>query len=181
MAERSGQSIINYQVHQVLMAKRRGALVPLKFQVQLALLTLGNDVALEIGAIPAIQQDFDIVTTHLLVGRREGTDGEGPIEFGFAASDYTVAEIVEALDATPLRNAGTEMEKSRRKVRSYGQFSGSGTQESVNDGLFVKRKMFLRIAAGMTTGNVFFVNRSGSALTTGTIMEVSGIHWGRWK
>ncbi len=166
-----------------LMARqsRRGALVPLKFNTQLALGALANDVAVEVTAIAALEQDFDIVSTHLLMGLRENTINEGPIEVGFAASDYTVAEIVEALDASPLRNAGVEMERSRRKVRSYGQFRGGTEDEEINDGLTVKRKMFLRISSGQVTGSVFAVNRSGSTLTTGAIVEVAGVHWGRWK
>ncbi len=180
-AERSGQSIKNLQVNQSLMARRSRSLVPLRFQVQLALSTLGNDTALLVGMIPAIQQDFDIITTHLLVAMREHTAGEGPVEFGMAASDYTTTEVVECLDATPLRNSGVEMERSRRKVRTYGQISGAAADEVPNDGLPIKRRMFLRIAAGMTTGNFFAVNRSGSALTTGSILEITGVHWGRWK
>ncbi len=161
--------------------RRRQPLVPLKFQVQLALSTLGNDTALEVGCIPALQQDFDVISTDLIAALREQTAGEGPIEFGLAASDYTVAEIVEALDATPLRQVSVEMERSKRRVRSYGQFAGLVTEETMNDGNPVRRKMFLRVAAGMTTANVFVVNRSGSTLTTGTILEISGTHWGRWK
>ncbi len=155
--------------------------MPLKFNTQLALLTLANDVAVEVTAIPALEQDFEIISTHLLMNLREATPTEGPIEVGFAASDYTVGEIVEALDASPLRNAGVEMERSRRKVRSYGSFKGQLAQEELNDGLFVKRKMYLSISAGQVTGSVFAVNRSGSALAGGTILEISGIHWGRWK
>ncbi len=163
------------------MARKSRPLVPLKFQVQLTLLALANDTAKIVAAIPAIEQDFDIISTHLLVALRENTPSEGPLEFGFAASDYSVTEIVEALDATPLRNAGVEMERSRRKVRSYGQFAGLLADEVPNDGLAIRKKMFLRISAGMSTGNVWAVNRSGSTLTTGTIIEVSGVHWGRWK
>ncbi len=156
-------------------------MVPLKFNIQIAMSTIGNDVAVRGPAIAAMEQDFDIITTHLTVGIREATVDEGPIEIGFAQDNYTAAEIVEALDASPLSQYGTAMERSNRKVRSYGYITVDTTDAELNEGMVVKRKMFLRVAAGQQTGNTFAVNRSGSTLTTGMIVEITGVHWGYWK
>ncbi len=162
--------------------KGRGSLVPLKFQVQLVLSTLANDTALLVSTTAALEQGFDIITTHMTASIRSGTPGEGPIEFGIAAGQaYNAAEIVEALDASPLRNSGVEMERSQRKVRLMGTFDGISATETVNEGIPIKKKMFMRGLIGQTPSQAWIVNRSGAALTTGTIVEFSGTHWGRWK
>ncbi len=90
--------------------------MPLKFNIQIALATIGNDVAVRGPTIAALEQDFDIITTHMTVAVREQTAAEGPLEVGFAQDNYSAAEIVEALDASPLSQYGTAMERSNRKV-----------------------------------------------------------------
>ncbi len=159
----------------------RGSLVPVKFQVQLALGAIAQDAGVIISTTAVLQQGFDIITTHLNLTLRGNTAGEGPIDVGIAAGQaYTIAEIIEALDASPLRASGVEMERSQRKVRLYGAFDGLATDEKMNDGLTIKRKMFMRGLIGQTPSQLWAVNR-GPARTTGAIIECSGVHWGRWK
>ncbi len=167
--------------------RRRGrALVPLKFSTELGLGTLAADTALTTVTIGALEHDFDVISTDLTVVPRGGTAGEGPIEFGLNMADYTVAEITECLDASPLGPYGPEMERSRRKIRHYATIAdlalaSAGGPEAVNDGLPIRRKMFLRIPAGKSPAEVWFVNRDSVALTTGSVMQIDGVHWGRWK
>ncbi len=162
---------------------RRRGLVPLKFNAEVALGTLGADVATSVATVAALEQDFDIVSTDLTCSIANHTAGEGPLDFGLQQHDYTLAEVVEALDASPRSQYGTEYERSLRKVRHYGRFSGEGTDETVNDGEPIRKKMFLRAFAGQNdeAARVYIVNRSGGGLTTGTILEIQGTHWGRWK
>ncbi len=168
------------------MAKRKGRkrtpLVPLKFVVDLPLLTAADNGGVATGTLAALEQGFEVISTDLTAVLRDLSAGEGPIEFGLAAAAYTVAEIIEALDASPIQQYGTEMERSKRSVRSYGKFEGAvDSQASLNDGLPVRRKMFLRLFPGAASPKVWAVNRSGAPLTTGGVVEVSGTHWGRWK
>ncbi len=133
--------------------------------------------------IDSIEQDFDIVTTHATWSLRNHTAGEGPIDVGIAEQGYSVGEIAEALDASPLSQYGPEYERSRRKVRRAGTFSGVGAEETLNDGLPLKTKLFVRGFAHSTFAvmRLWAQNRSGAALTTGTVLVVTGTHWGRWK
>ncbi len=162
---------------------RRKSLVPVKFQIQLTLGALVNDGAVAVATVGTLQQDFDIVTTHMVIAMRDHTAGEGPIEFGIAESQYTVAEIVEALDASPLSQYGVEQERSSRKVRTAGQLPGLLGEEALNDGNKIKVKLFVKAFGNDNTNMMqfFAVNRSGATLTTGTAVEVTGVHWGRWK
>ena len=157
--------------------------MPIRFNTQVSLGTLANDVAVEVTTVDSLEQDFDIVSTDLLCTMRGITAGEGPLDFGLAQQGYTVAEIVECLDASPLSQYGPEMERSRRKVRLYGRFIGNSDEDDVNDGLPIRKRMFLKAFGHSTFGaaSVWIVNRSASALTTGAVMEIQGTHWGRWK
>ncbi len=103
------------------------------------------------------------------------TPGEGPIDFGVAHSDYSVAEILQALSS----NAGwaptdlIEMEQSRRLVRLIGTFSGQDANETFNDGKPKRTKLRWPFRANQNMV-MFAVNRSGAALTTGAVLEVAG-------
>ncbi len=160
----------------------RKSLQPIKFSTQLALLTLANETVLLTAGGSALEQDFDIISTDLVLSLRDMTDTEGPLDAGLAGEDYTVTEIGECLNAQPLRAQGTEYEKSNRKVRTFVLFTGAGV-DRVPEGTegVVRRKMFLRAPAGQVPASVWIRNRSGAALTTGGFLEISGTYWGRWK
>ncbi len=165
------------------MARKRRSrpLTPVRFTGQILLGTLANETVslTPVGAV--LEQDFDVVSTDLTVAMRDHTANEGPIDCGIAAEDYTVTEIGECLNAQPLRAVSAEMERSRRRVRTYGIFDGEGPDEKLNDGLVIRRKMFLRAPAGQVTANFWARNRSNANLTTGTAIEFAGVHWGRWR
>ncbi len=187
---RESQPLIRLPTVKVTMAKHRKqtrvrgyGLVPIRWQISLALGALVNDVAVALVTVDSLAQNFDIISTEFEAAYRGHTAGEGPMDIGLAADQYSVAEIVEALDASPLSQYGTAMERSRRRVRRYGQFSGLNTEEEMSDEGPVRRKMFLRAQGGSDTGmaKVYVVNRSNANLTTGTVVEITGTHWGRWK
>lgn len=157
------------------------ALVPIKFQTEIDIAGLAENVATTAITTPALDNDFDVISTDLMVALRDQTVGIGPIDFGLAMVDYTGAEIVECLDASPIGPYGPEMERSRRKVRTYGQFSGQDAGlETVNDGKPIRRRMFLRVAAGKSAADVWLVNRDPTTKTAG-VAEIAGVHWGRWR
>ncbi len=162
---------------------RRRSLVPIKFQTQITLGSLANDVAVSVATVDSLEQDFDIVSTHCTFAMRAHTAGEGPIDVGLAEQGYSVAEIVEAVDASPLSQYGTANERSNRRVRLMGTFAGNDANEVLNDGEKIKQRLFLRAFAHSTfaVARVWAINRRGSPLTTGSVIEVTGVHWGRWK
>ncbi len=162
------------------MAKRRRSLVPIKFSVAVALATLADQAVVTVPTITPVQ-DFDVISTHMTISIHGLTVGEGPIDVGLAAGIYTTAEIGEAVDATPLSQYGTEMERSRRQVRLYGSFAATLAVDVLNDGMVIKRKMFLRASAGSVLADCWARNNSGSTLTTGAEVHFTGVHWGRWK
>ncbi len=155
--------------------------MPVRFTGQILLGTLANETVLLGPTQTALEQDFHVISTDLTLSIRDHTATEGPIDCGLAAEDYNATEVGECLNAQPLRSSGAEMERSRRKVRTYGIFSGLGTDETLNDGRPIRRKMFLHVPAGQSSANVWVRNRSNGNLTTGTALEFSGVHWGRWQ
>ncbi len=155
----------------------------MRFQVSLALGTLGDNTAITVATVDSLEQDFDVISTEMTIAIRDVTANQGPIEVGLAEQGYSVAEIVEAVDASPLSQYGTAWEQSQRKVRHYGTFPIAANDEVLNDGRPIKRKMFLKGFAHSTfaVARVYAINRQGAALTTGAIVEFTGTHWGRWK
>ncbi len=162
---------------------RRMPLQPLRFTTTLSLGTLASNTVITTPTVDSLEQDFHIVSTDLSVTLRNITAGEGPIEFGLSEQGYSVTEVNECLDASPLSQYGPEQERSRRRVRLYGAFSASeGADETINDGRPIRRKMFLRAFAHSTfaAARVWVRNSSGATLTTGASVQITGVHWGRW-
>ncbi len=175
----AGEYIYEERVY-TIMVKRR-PLVPIKFTVSVALSTLADGAVITVPTVVPVQ-DFDIITTHMTISVHDLTVGEGPIDVGLSAGIYTTAEIAEAIDAKPLSQYGTEMERSRRQVRLYGTFAaGVAANDVLNDGEPIKKKMFLRASAGSVLADCWVRNNTGATLTTGAEVHFTGVHWGRWK
>ncbi len=160
--------------------RRRKPLQPVKFETAIALSTLANDTVITAAAL-TLAQDFDIISTDMTITIDGLTEGEGPIDVGLADSVYSVAEIREWINAEPTREYGVAMEQSKRRCRVYGTFSGDDSGETLNDGLKIRRKMFIRGISGNPIADVWANNNSGATLTTGAVVSFQGTHWGRWK
>ncbi len=168
----------------VMAAKRRrasrGRLVYLPFDESI---TLGTLVAngISTNALQTLTQDFDIVGVKATVSFTDVTQGEGPLEVGWAQSELTGVQIVANRDASPTSQWDVlANEQSKRKVRVFGKSAGT-TDESLNNGLAVWRKMFLRIPSGKALCDLWIINRSGATLTTGAIVNLQGSVVGCWK
>lgn len=113
---------------------------------------------------------------------KDQTGGEGPIVVGCCHGDYTVTEVKEALEAT---DTNTEdqilLEQSRRKVRTWGIFTGKDSDGYLNNNT---RSQKHKIKFSTSEGNsvsVFAYNDSGAALTAGAVVHLYGtIHRRRY-
>ncbi len=161
--------------------RRRSPLVVIKFNALLSLATLGSGVALKTALLPTLTSDLYIASIDALWGIHDLTATEGPIEVGFNHGAYTVGEITEGLDESPTgRNDVIALERTRRKVRRAGQFSGVAAEETLNDGKRMRRKIGFQIDSTEEL-EFFVVNRSGSTLTTGAVVHCSGQVYGYWR
>jgi len=164
----------------IIMARKSRALVPVKFETAIALSTLANDTVISAIAL-TLTQDFDVISTDMTISIAGLTEGEGPIDVGLSDSVYTVAEIREWIDASPTQQYGAEAEQSARRCRLFGTFSGDNAAETLNDGLPIRKRMFIRGINGQPIADVWANNNSGGTLTTGGVISIQGTHWGRWK
>ncbi len=97
-------------------------------------------------------------------------DNSGPIEVGFAHSDYTLAEIEEFLELTTSWNEGDLLDKevSSRLIRRIGVFdtpASAGESYTLNDGKAIKTRLNWILNAGQGL-NWFAYNQGGVALAT---------------
>ncbi len=163
--------------------KRDAAFAVLPYNTSQALSTLGDNTALVTNMTATLVEPLHVISLDITEAIRDLTPGEGPIEVGVSHGDYSVTEIVEALNAGQSitgRNVDMiEKEQARRLVRLFGKFDGTEESEVLNDGKPIRVKLGWTIGTGKTL-NVFAVNRSGATLTTGAVVEVSGKIYGRW-
>ncbi len=164
--------------------------VSAKTSAELALSTLAVNTVL---ATDLVAQEDDLFYISMLVKNMSlagRTAGEGPIIWGVADGDYTVAEIKECIDARGIegfdQNDRIELEQARRAVREIGAFSGEGTAELWNDGQPTKVKLGFTVNRKAADGSqnhlqVWFMNQSSATLTTGIISRLDCVLYARKK
>ncbi len=139
------------------------------------LLTTAPGVVIASNMDTTMDEDTFAISSEQTWNLEAHTAGEGPIVVGLAHSDYTAAEIEEALEAVASWDAGDRIaqERRRRKVRQVGIFNGQATTEVLNDGRPVKTKLGFVINSGETL-KVWAWSKDSSNLTTGTILGTQG-------
>ncbi len=148
--------------------------------VNVGLAALANNTVIKTPLV-TLNDDFWIQSGDLSFALQDATASEGPLYFGVNSGDLSVAEVKEALNALPTsRSDIIEREKARRPVRRVGQFSVAGVEEVFNDGR-VKRITIKMYMAEGTDLEAFVMNVSGATLTTGAIVQISGILYGEWR
>ncbi len=147
--------------------------------VNLGLGALANEGVIA-ADMTAFSQDYYAISAEILWSLRSATAGEGPIYVGLASGDLSVAEIIEALDASPISASDrVAKERSTRPVRWAGVFAVIGTDETLNDGKAIKTPLRFPLANSQNL-QVWARNESGSTLTSGQVIEVHGKLYGRW-
>ncbi len=143
-------------------------------------LSNGGDDGTLVANLQTLAQDFHLYGLKLMVTFSDATLGEGPIEAGWAQSQLTNNQILECRDAVPTSQWDVVAnEQGRRKVRAFGTSSGL-TNDSLNDGRPVWKRMFLKVPAGQVLAQVYTINRSGAQLTTGQLVHFQGQAIGKW-
>ncbi len=108
------------------------------------------------------------------------TAGQGPIYVGICHSDLTVTEVREALQAEMTDPDDIiAKERSRRPVRKLGVFKSIDLDDTINDGMPLRKKIRFAVGDGHNL-QLWAFNRSGAALTTGSIITALGTLYGRW-
>ncbi len=136
-----------------------------------------------LGARSVIKSDFDSVLDNDMFfmsfrgtwAIEAHTAAEGPIVVGLAHSDYTSAEVEEALEAIASWDQGDKVaqEQARRKVRTVGVFDGLTTIEKLNDGRAFTTKLRFMVEIGETLA-AWAWNQDAAQLADGTILKVQG-------
>ncbi len=162
--------------------RTRRRLVAIPFTTRLTLSTLLSSTVIKVSALGnAFGEDFychQVTANYALSG---ATPTEGPLSIGYTHGDLSVAEVLEAITAE-LTDPDDIIakERARRPVRKVGNFPVQAADETFRDGAMV------RTGLGFSVGNdhkldFWALNNSGATLTTGAIIDVDGVLYGRWQ
>ena len=165
--------------------KRRGrsrGFVAIPFSGTISLSNLANNSVASADLLSSVlDEDFFCISADINWGRRSATVGEGPVLVGVAHNVYSGTEVAEKLAA---EQSGPDdlitIERARRKVRLAGSFAGQVADEALNDGKPIRTTVKWSVGDGQNL-SCFCVNRSGSALTSGSIIAFDGTAYGRWQ
>ncbi len=162
--------------------KPRAKLVALPFSSSVALSTLADEtiVATTVLGSTFPSRGFYCHSIFTNWGMRGGTVGEGPVDVGYAHDDYSVTEVLEALQSNLVDPSNKiQQERARRLVRKAGIFDGSTEDEVLNDGRPLRTGLGFNVDLGHAL-EFWARNRSGATLTTGKVLEINGVLYGRW-
>ncbi len=155
-------------------------LVAIRVQNQVALTTLADSTVISV-TLATLTAKFYAISAKLMWSIRGKTANEGPLMLGLSHGDLSVTEIKEALEADlAIPDDIIARERTRRPIRDVGYFMGNDqAQEHLNNGLQVKTPLRFALSDNKTIVG-FIYNQSGGALTTGSIVEVTGTIFGKW-
>ncbi len=107
------------------------------------------------------------------------TGSEGPLQFGFAHNDLSVAEVKECLDAEVVDPSNIiAREQARRPVRTVGFFAADSVARIGEDGM-IKTPIRFTVGEGHQLA-AFVMNRDTDLLTTGATIEIAGTMFVKW-
>lgn len=148
--------------------------------------TLADGTALLADGGITLAEDFRILKSEVFVGINEDIAvGDGPIYFGVANGELSIAEIAEVMVQTgpSNRNDAARSEQALRKVEILAVFgpansnsSGAGDQKWKGP-IVTKPRWTYSDPEGW---NYFIFNQSGGALVTGNIFRYRAKHYGVW-
>ncbi len=156
------------------MGKKRGykGYRKLPFTNNVAGGTLAADDVTITALTEVMTEERRVLSIDTTVAMQGLTAGDGPLQYGVAHSDYTAAEIEEALEAAGAWDEGdlVAQEAAKRLVREIGILTEEET--ALNDGQPVKTRLNWRIATGDTLQ--FWIRNRGIQMTTGSEVLTQG-------
>ncbi len=165
------------------MAKRRGTGRRRRFNLRRVritpskpLLTLAAVTAVTTPMTAASNSTYRAMTVKATWSITDLTANDGPITVGLAHSDYSVAEIKEALLATNAIDVGNMVaqEHANRKVRVVGTLNE--VRESLNNGEPISTRLNWLIGINQTVV-AFAFNEGAALLSTGAVLDIVGDMW----
>ncbi len=160
--------------------KRNSKFQAIPVDIQLALGTLGAGSVISTAITSLGVTKFRAVSVDLTWSIQDKTATEGPIKIGIFNGDLSNTEVGEALDASPTSMADiVARERSRRPVRAAGMFTAAPASEVLNDGKPIRTKLATFLDEGVEL-EIYARNGDGSALTTGSLVDVVGWVYGYW-
>ncbi len=162
--------------------RSKGRFVAIPFSATLPVLAVNAGVVVKANLFGSnFAEDFYAISVDASWGMEAHTAGEGPYTLGYAHGDLSEAEIVESITAE-LTDPGDiiQKERARRPVRSVGRFTGVAIDEVLNDGVLIRTPLKFAVNDGNQV--VFWMfNRDSVQQTTGTLIKVDGVLYGRWQ
>lgn len=159
--------------------KRSAGFTTIPVKAEISLGNLGDNTVITGALLGSLGRGLYAISADLTFAMRDHTSNEGPLNFGISHGDYTVAEIGEALTSWVDPDDKVASERARRQIRRVGTFHGQGTHEVWNDGKTKRVKIKMALGEGQDL-DVFVLNDSGAALTTGTVVQIYGVLYGKW-
>ncbi len=158
--------------------RKRVRLIKGNVDEELALVTLADSALISTIFDENVEDRSFILSLEGTWTKRGGTPGEGPLIIGVAHSDYSSTEIEEVIENTGSWAEGdlVAQEIGRRKVRIIGSFPQVTEDEVLNDGKPIKTALKFILNQGDSL-KLFAYNKSRTALTTGSVLIVSGHVW----
>ncbi len=152
----------------------------LNFGEELALGTLAPLTVIEDNVIDDLATERVHISSAMVMASVSGlAGGEGPVQVGFAISDWTVAEIAEKLaqssNGWSRSDLASQEEIQRKGIVTFGAVTGdTGSGDNViGDGDYVKVWLNFDLAIGQTI-SMFAYNTMSGSLTTGGELTMAG-------
>jgi len=152
----------------------------MKVDLEDTLLTLADEAYVGADLATTVDRTVYLMSLKITAALRGLTAGEGPLHLIVAHSNYNDTQVIEWFQSVGSWDSGDMItgERSRRKCRLIGTFSGNDTEEVLNDGRPFKVKLGFPVQDGETLQFGIY-NESTAALTTGASVMVKGMAFGR--
>ncbi len=160
--------------------RSRKGFVAIPFSTSITLSTLGTGVVIANTTV-TFGEDLYVISVDAAWSCVEHTLGEGPLQVGLAHGDLSVTEIKEAIEAEVSDPDDIiAAEHARRPVRTVGYLRQAVEPSTIDDGKMIRTKCKFSVGDSKAL-NVWAANRSGAILTTGAVVHVDGVIYGRWQ
>lgn len=169
-----------------MMAKRRSksrkgfVTIPFRAAISLGALDVAIVIKDDLFGNP-FGEDIYVLSIDAVWTLEDHTARDASLTVGFCHDDLATAEVEECLTAELTDPDDIiQKERARRPVRMAGKFNGLLTEETLNDGKFIRTPMRMSIGNDHDIG-VWAQNTSQTIWTSGSRLKIEGRVYGRWQ